>query len=271
MDVAAVGRNSGGVIANAVAQPAFATDRPVASRLALVPPPDRIQAPGAAREIRVLIADGEALLRAVVRALLQSEHDITIAGEATTGDEAVALARETHPDVVLIDAQLPGLDAVEATRQIALLPQTRVVILASGGGDSAFSGLRAGASGFLVKDSEPAELVEAVRVVARGDAALSPAVTRRLILRVASEAEVGGPSPDGLEELTDREREVMALAAQGLSNAELAEHLTVRPATAKTHINRAMMKLRARDRAQLVAFAYESGLVTSNRPQLVAV
>jgi DNA-binding NarL/FixJ family response regulator len=260
------------VIANLISQPDFATDRPAAPHLALVPPPDRTLRPAATREIRVLIAEGQSLVRAAFRVLLQSEYGITIAGEATTGDEAVDLAHRTHPDVVLVDAHLPGLDAVETTRQITLLPQTRVVILASGDGDdSVFAGLRAGASGFLIKDSEPAELVEAVRVVARGDAALSPSVTRQLILRFASEGDVGRATPDGLEELTDREREVMTLAARGLSNNELADRLTVSPATAKTHINRAMMKLRARDRAQLVAFAYETGLVASQRPELVAV
>jgi DNA-binding NarL/FixJ family response regulator len=237
-----------------------------------VPPDGRVPGPAAAREISVLIADGQALLRAALRALLATELGITVAGEATTGDEAVAVAQRTEPDVVLIDARLPGLGAVETTRRIARLPRTRAVILASSPGDeSVFACLRAGASGFLVKDSDRAELVDAVRVVARGDAALSPSVTRRLILRLASDPDVRQPAPDGLEELTNREREVMALAAHGLSNAELAERLAMRPATAKTHVNRAMTKLRARDRAQLVAFAYESGLVTSRPPLPVAV
>lgn len=253
-------------------EPAFDTDLPSAPRLTLVPPDGRVQGPVATREISVVIADGQTLLRAAFRALLETEFGINIAGEATTGDEAVELARRTDPDVVLIDARLPGLDAVEATRQIADLPRTRAVILASSPGDeSIFACLRAGASGFLVKDSDPAELVEAVRVVARGDAALSPSVTRQLILQFASGPDVRHEAPDGLEELTNREREVMALAAQGLSNTELAERLTMRPTTAKTHVNRAMSKLRARDRAQLVAFAYESGLVTSRRLQPVAV
>jgi DNA-binding NarL/FixJ family response regulator len=260
------------VISALLPEPAIYTDLPAAPRLTLVPPDGRLQGPVATREISVLIADGHALLRAGFRALLESEFGITIAGEATTGDETVALARRTHPDVVLIDASLPGLDAVETTRRIASLPRTRAVILASSPEDeSVFACLRAGASGFLVKDSDPAELVEAVRVVAGGDAALSPSVTRRLILRFASEPDARQPAPDGLEELTKREREVMALAAQGLSNAELAERLAMSPATAKTHVNRAMTKLRARDRAQLVAFAYESGLVASHRPELVAV
>jgi DNA-binding NarL/FixJ family response regulator len=251
---------------------AFDTDLPAGPHLTLVPPNGRVQGPVATREISVVIADGHTLLRAAFRALLETELGITIAGEATTGDEAVELARRTDPDVVLIDARLPGLDAVETTRQIADLPSTRAVILASSPGDeSVFACLRAGASGFLVKDSHPAELVEAVRVVARGDAALSPSVTRRLILQFASDTDVRQQTPDGLEELTNREREVMALAAQGLSNIELAGRLAMRPATAKTHVNRAMSKLRARDRAQLVAFAYESGLVTSRRPQPVAV
>lgn len=249
--------------ATLIAPSAFVTEEPAAPRLRLVHPAYGLQGPQATGEVRVLVAAGQALVRAGYRALLDAETGIAVAGEATTGDEAVALARQTGPDVVLIDAQLPGLDPVETTRQIALLPRARVMILTSSAGDddNVFAVLRAGASGFLVKDSEPAELVEAVRVVARGDAALSPSVTRRLIARFASEAEVPRPHPDGLEELTDREREVMALAAHGLSNEELAERLDVRPATAKTHINRAMMKLRARDRAQLVAFAYECGLV----------
>ena len=248
------------------------TDLHASPRLTLVPDDGLLQGPVAAREISVLIADGHALLRAGFRALLENELGITVAGEATTGDEAVAVARRTHPDVVLIDARLPGLDAVETTRQIALLPRTRAVILASSPDDAnVFTCLRAGASGFLVKDSDPAELVEAVRVVAHGDAALSPSVTRRLILRFASEPDAQQPAPDGLEELTSREREVMALAAQGLSNTELADRLAMRPATAKTHVNRAMSKLRARNRAQLVAFAYESGLVRSRQLQPVAV
>jgi DNA-binding NarL/FixJ family response regulator len=260
------------VIPALLPEPVIDTELGAAPHLTLVPPDGRVQGPAATREISVLIADGHALLRAAFRALLETEFGITIAGEATTGDEAVELARRTDPDVVLIDARLPGLDAVETTRQIADLPQTRAVILASSPGDeSVFACLRAGASGFLVKDSDPAELVEAVRVVARGDAALSPSVTRQLILRFASDTDVRREAPDGLEELTNREREVMALAAQGLSNTELAERLAMRPATAKTHVNRAMSKLRARDRAQLVAFAYESGLVTSRRPRPVAV
>jgi DNA-binding NarL/FixJ family response regulator len=259
---------------NLISGPELAPELSNAPRLALVDRSDRVAAPAATRGIRVLIAEGQALVRAAFRVLLESQYGITIAGEATSGDEAVALARTTRPDVVLVDAHLPGLGAVETTRQISLLPQPRVVILASVDGDrdeTVFAALRAGASGFLVKDSEPAELVEAVRVVARGDAALSPSVTRRLILKLASETQVGHASPDGLEELTAREREVMALAARGLSNDELADRLAVRPTTAKTHINRAMMKLRARDRAQLVAFAYESGLVASRRSELVAV
>jgi DNA-binding NarL/FixJ family response regulator len=257
--------------ATVIAPPAFIPDEPVAPTPAFVPT-DALKAPAASREVRVLVADGQALVRAGYVALLHSEAGIAVACEATTGDEAVALACRTGPDVVLIDANLPGLDAVEVTRQIALLPRTRVMILTSrAGDDDLFPLLRAGASGCLVKDSGPAELVEAIRVVARGDAALSPSVTRRLIARFAAEAHARPPSPDGLEELTDREREVMALAAQGLSNVELAERLAVRPATAKTHINRAMMKLRARNRAQLVAFAYESGLVAFRRSGPVAV
>jgi DNA-binding NarL/FixJ family response regulator len=169
--------------------------------------------------------------------------------------------------VVLLDACLPGRDAVESIREIVRHPQTSVIVLTDGGqADTAFAALRAGASGFLLVDCEPAELVGAVYAVAGGDAALSPSVTRRLIARFVAQPNVRG-ARDGLEELTGREREVMALAARGLNNAEIGDRLTVSPATAKTHVNRAMTKLHARDRAQLVAFAYESGLVTSQRPE----
>jgi DNA-binding NarL/FixJ family response regulator len=210
----------------------------------------------------VLIAGGEALVRAAFRMLLETEAGISVTGEASTGEEAVAMARRTQPDVVLMDASLPGLDCIEATRQIARMPRARVMMLTSSDSDDClFPALRAGASGFLVRDTDPAELLEALRALARGDALLSPSVTRKVLAELLSRGDLARPSPDGLEELTDREREVMALAARGLSNDEIAERLLVSPATAKTHLNRTMMKLRARNRAQLVAFAYESGLV----------
>jgi DNA-binding NarL/FixJ family response regulator len=214
--------------------------------------------------IRVLLADDQALVRAGFRALLDAETDIEIAGEANDGEEAVHLAKDLAPDVVLMDIRMPGLDGIEATRKIAAderLGDTRIVILTTFDVDEyVFEALRAGASGFLVKDTEPAELIQAVRVVAGGEALLSPGVTRRLIEEFASRAKEPTRMP-ALKMLTDREREVMALVGAGLSNDEIAERLVVSPATAKTHVSRAMIKLGARDRAQLVVFAYESGLV----------
>jgi len=214
--------------------------------------------------IRVLLADDQTLVRAGFRALLDAQHDIEVAGEADDGEQAIRLAHERRPDVVLMDIRMPGTDGLAATRQIAADPQlasARVVILTTFELDEyVFEAIRCGASGFLVKDTEPDELVQAVRVVAGGDALLSPSVTRRLIGEFAARAKQPR-NPAGLEELTDREREVLALAGNGLSNHEIATRLYVSPATAKTHVSRAMIKLRARDRAQLVVIAYESGLV----------
>jgi DNA-binding NarL/FixJ family response regulator len=214
--------------------------------------------------IRVLLADDQALVRAGFRALLDVQDDIEVVGEAGDGEEAVRLAGELRPDIVLMDVRMPGMDGLTATRAIATderLADIRVVILTTFEVDEyVFESIRAGASGFLVKDTEPAELIQAVRVVARGDALLSPSVTRRLIEEFAASGMEPRPAPD-LAALTDREREVMALAARGLSNDEIAARLVVSPATAKTHVSRAMVKLGARDRAQLVVFAYESGLV----------
>jgi DNA-binding NarL/FixJ family response regulator len=216
------------------------------------------------REIRVLIAHGQALVRAGIRSLLEGGQSISVVGEAAGGDQAIALARRLEPDVVVMDGTLPDTD-VEAIRQMTELAHARVMILTAGdAGDALFRSLRAGATALLVHDTEPAELVRAVRLVARGEALLSPSLTRRLIAELASQPEVRQPSSDELEELTDREREVMALVAQGLSNDEIAERLVVSPATAKTHVSRAMVKLHARDRAQLVVFAYRSGLVESH-------
>jgi DNA-binding NarL/FixJ family response regulator len=214
--------------------------------------------------IRVLLADDQVLVRAGFRALLDAEEGVEVVGEAGEGEEAVRLARSLAPDVVLMDIRMPGTDGLEATRQIAedeRLGGVRVVILTTFDLDEyVFEALRIGASGFLVKDTEPVELIQAVRAVARGDALLSPGVTRRLVAEFATRAKDPGPASE-LDRLTDREREVVALVAEGLSNDEIAGRLIVSPATAKTHVSRAMVKLGARDRAQLVVLAYESGLV----------
>ena len=214
--------------------------------------------------IRVLLADDQALVRAGFRSLLGAEEDIEVVAEASDGEQAVRLATERRPDVVLMDIRMPGIDGLAATRSIVADPRlaaVRIVILTTFGLDEyVFEAIRAGASGFLVKDTEPEALVQAVRVVAAGEALLSPSVTKKLIVEFATRAREPRPL-DGLEELTDREREVVALAAEGLSNQEIAARLFVSPATAKTHVSRAMGKLRARDRAQLVVIAYQSGLV----------
>jgi DNA-binding NarL/FixJ family response regulator len=214
--------------------------------------------------ITVLLADDQALVRAGFRALLDGQPDIDVVGEAADGDEALRLTSQHLPDVVLMDIRMPGVDGLSATRTIAgdeRLAGTKVVILTTFGLDEyVFEAIRAGATGFLLKDTEPAELIHAVRVAADGDALLSPAITRRLIEEFAARA-AEPPSATRLERLTEREREVMALAAEGLSNQEIAERLFVSPATAKTHVSRAMIKLGARDRAQLVVLAYESGLI----------
>jgi DNA-binding NarL/FixJ family response regulator len=214
--------------------------------------------------IRVVLADDQALVRAGFRSLLDAQEDVEVVGEAGDGDEAVRLAQELTPDVVLMDIRMPGVDGLAATRRIASderLAGVRIVILTTFGlDDYVFEAIRSGASGFLVKDTEPAELIQAVRVVAAGDALLSPSVTRQLLMEFAARAKEPHPAAR-LEELTDREREIVGLVAEGLSNQEIAERLYLSPATAKTHVSRAMTKLGARDRAQLVVMAYESGLV----------
>jgi len=216
--------------------------------------------------IRVLLADDQSLVRAGFRVLLESAPDIEVAGEAATGSQAVELARLHKPDLVLMDIRMPEMDGLEATRQIAAdqqLSAVRVLILTTFEADEyVFEALRAGASGFVVKDMEPADLLHAVRVVASGDALLSPSVTRRLIAQFAGRPEQRRISPEQLNVLTEREREVLALVATGRNNDEIAEALVVSPATAKTHVSRIMSKLYARDRAQLVVIAYETGLVT---------
>jgi DNA-binding NarL/FixJ family response regulator len=214
--------------------------------------------------IRVVLADDQALVRAGFRALLDAQDDIEVVGEASDGDEAVRLVRRLAPDVVLMDIRMPGTDGLAATRAIAgdeRLSGARIIILTTFELDEyVFEAIRSGASGFLVKDTEPVELLRAVRAVADGDALLSPSVTRRLIGEFANKTRESRPAPT-LDVLTEREREVMALVAEGLTNDEIAERLYVSPMTAKTHVSRAMTKLGARDRAQLVVFAYESGLV----------
>jgi DNA-binding NarL/FixJ family response regulator len=212
----------------------------------------------------VLIADDQALVRGGFRALLDAQADIEVVAEAADGDTAVVLAREHRPDVVLMDVRMPGSDGLDATRRIVADPEltdVRVVILTTFDLDEyVFEALRAGASGFLLKDTEPVDLLAAVRAVARGDALLAPSVTRRLIEEFAGR--LREPRPSGtLDVLTDREREVVALVGGGLSNDEIADRLVVSPATAKTHVSRAMVKLAVRDRAQLVVLAYETGLV----------
>ncbi|MFE2720867.1 response regulator [Kitasatospora sp. NPDC059327] len=218
--------------------------------------------------IRVLLADDQVLVRAGFRALLDQQDDLTVVGEADDGEAAVRLTRELRPDVVLMDIRMPRTDGLEATRRIAAEPalsEVRVVVLTTFELDEyVFEALRSGAAGFLVKDTEPAELLRAVRVAAAGDALLSPGVTRRLIGEFAARSKAPERTPAGLPDisaLTEREREVLALVGLGLSNVDIARRLVVSPLTAKTHVSRAMVKLGVRDRAQLVVLAYESGLV----------
>lgn len=214
--------------------------------------------------IRVLLADDQALVRGGFKSLLDARDDIEVVGGAANGHEAVSLAKTLLPDVVLMDIRMPELDGLEATRQIAadpLLAGVRIVILTTFELDEyLFDALRYGASGFLVKDTEPADLVTAVRVVAAGDSLISPNMTRRLIEEFAARAKQPRPARE-LAVLTDREREVLSLVAGGLSNDEIAERLYMSPATARTHVSRTITKLGARDRTQLVVLAYETGLV----------
>jgi DNA-binding NarL/FixJ family response regulator len=215
--------------------------------------------------IRVLLVDDQPLIRSGFRALLDLEDDIEVVAEAADGSQALALARQHLPDIALIDIQMPVIDGIEATRLIAADPalaEVHVVILTNYGLDEyVFNALRAGAAGFLVKDIEAEDFLHAVRVAARGDALLAPSITRRLIDRYVTQPLTPDNSA-GLKELTNREREAVVLVAQGLSNHQIADRMVISPLTAKTHINRAMTKLDARDRAQLVVLAYESGLVT---------
>ena len=217
--------------------------------------------------IRVLLADDQALVRAGFRVLIDSEPDLEVVGEASDGREAYDMAVATKPDVVLMDIRMPNVDGIGATAQIVADPRTadvRVLVLTTFDLDEyVFRALRAGASGFLVKDTQPPELLAAIRVVAAGEALLSPRVTRTVIAEFANRPEPGA-KVDGaaLSFLTDREREVLTLIGQGLSNSEITERLVVGAATTKTHVSRLLSKLNARDRAQLVVTAYETGLVT---------
>ena len=215
--------------------------------------------------IRVVLADDQALVRAGFRALLDRTDDIEVVGEAADGAAAIASIRDTAPDVVLMDVRMPVLDGIEATRRIVAdpsLPDVKVLVLTTFEVDEyVFEALRAGASGFLLKDVEPDDLRQAVRLVAEGQALLSPSVTRKVIAEFSQRPPRTPPDQSRLAQLTDREREVVALVARGLTNDEIAVRLFMSPATAKTHVNRAMTKSGARDRAQLVVLAYESGLV----------
>jgi DNA-binding NarL/FixJ family response regulator len=215
--------------------------------------------------VRVAIADDQWLVRDGFRVQLGLADDMAFAGEASTGEQAVALARREHPDVMLMDVRMPVLDGIEATRCITADPQTsgvRVLVLTTFDVDEyVFAALRAGASGFLLKDATPEELLAAIRVVAAGEALLAPAATRHLVDAFVSRPSLGRPDAQLVEALTGREREVLRLVAQGLSNAEIAGRLVVSPATAKTHVSRILAKLGLRDRAQLVIAAYESGLI----------
>ncbi|WP_181274241.1 response regulator [Brevibacterium oceani] len=214
--------------------------------------------------IRVLIADDQDLVRMGLRALLDAEEGFELVGEATDGLAAVSTAIEVRPDVVLMDIRMPGIDGLEATRRIvtdAALADTRVIVLTAFEHDEyVFEALRIGASGFMLKDSPPTALLEALRTVAAGGALLAPSVTRTLIAKFVSTSPRSRITHPQLDQLTDREREIVTLVAEGLNNQEIAARLVISPATARTHVSRAMIKLSARDRAQLVVFAFQSGL-----------
>src|SRR5579875_954072 len=264
------GRGTGSAGCASARPPSAAPSKP--ARAPAAASSSRRRCRGGDRMIRVLLADDQALVRAGFRMLLEAAGDIEVVAEAANGGTAVALARQHRPDVVLMDLRMPEVDGITAMGLIAADPAlgaVRVVVLTTfDDEESVFAALRAGASGFLVKDVEPGDLLRAIRVVARGEALLSPSVTRAVIARFAAGAAAPAgrapgparPAPPGLAALTEREREVVTLVAAGLSNEEIAVKLTVSPLTAKTHVSRAMTKLCARDRAQLVVLAYEHGL-----------
>jgi DNA-binding NarL/FixJ family response regulator len=216
--------------------------------------------------VRVGIADDQPLIRTGLRAMIEHADDLELIGEAEDGDQAIDLARRHRPDVVLMDIRMPRRDGIEATRRItadADLGEVRVLILTTFDLDEyVYAAIKAGASGFVLKDAPPEEVIDAIRIVARGDALLAPSITRRLIEDLAARPDPDRPPPPELGALTDREREVLALVGRGHSNAEIAEQLFMSPATAKTHVSHVMTKLYARDRAQLVVLAYETGLVS---------
>ncbi|HEU4347795.1 MAG TPA: response regulator transcription factor [Actinoplanes sp.] len=217
----------------------------------------------------VLIVDDQALVRAGFEVLIDSADDLAVVGTAANGAEAVDLAASAHPDVVLMDVRMPVMDGLQATAEIlgGSPPVPRVLMLTTFDLDEyVFGALRAGASGFLLKDTPPADLLAGIRVVAAGDALLSPSITRHLIEEFVRRPQPGRSAPPALDGLTGREVEVLELVARGLSNAEIAQRLYVSPATAKTHVARLLMKLGARDRARLIIVAYESGLITPQRP-----
>lgn len=218
------------------------------------------------RPVRVLVADDQALLRGSFRLLVESDPGCRVVGEASDGDEAVQVARRTLPDVVLMDVRMPGTDGIEATRRICADPVTqavRVLVLTMFDlDDYVYAALRAGASGFLLKDTPPAEVLRGIHTVAAGDALLAPSVTRRLVAEFARHPHQSGPSTTHLDGVTEREREVLTLIARGLSNQEIRDHLHISAGTLKSHIGSLLAKLHARDRAQLVIAAYETGLVT---------
>jgi DNA-binding NarL/FixJ family response regulator len=225
-----------------------------------------VGASNSAVPIKVLLVDDEKLVRSGFRLLLDTEDDITVVGEAATGGEAVEKARALRPDLVLMDIRMPEMDGIEATRQIAAmtgLHDIRIVILTTYDTDAyVFEGLQAGASGFLLKDCGPAELLHGIRVIAAGDALLAPRITRRLIAQYTVRQAANKAGEHRLAVLTERERQVLSLVGQGMSNDEIGAELFLSPATARTHVSRAMTKLGARDRAQLVVIAYRTGLVT---------
>jgi DNA-binding NarL/FixJ family response regulator len=268
------GKAGGDLMAQTVGLPASAADRARRAQVALVDPPGGAgpaALPVAPARIGVVIADGQGLVRAGLHALLEGEEDIEVLGEAADAHEAMAVARRLRPAVLIVDITLPGDDGgIEVAQRIGadceLAATHTVIVSAQDSDEDLFAALRAGADAFIFKGSGSGELIHAVRAVAAGDGALSPSVARRLIDEFAALPETYGPLPNELEELTPRELEVVALVAAGMTNLEIAEHLVVSPATAKTHVSRALRKVHARDRAQLVILAYESGLVAPRNP-----